>query len=159
MVLLRMLTILILLYALIVGIEDSSVQRATIMFVVYVVSLLVGRKGGGLLALIYAATLMLLINPYAFFGIGFQYSFVVVLFLILLTEKVNRVISRISLIKSTSSILSVIITAQIAAMLVGVLNSLSSNVAVSVLATLCGLHRQRSAAHYHNYSAASDRIS
>ncbi len=80
MVALRQLLIILLLwaYAFLTGLP-SSVVRATLMISVFCVAVAMRKKAFSYNTVCFAAFIMLLYNPFGFFNIGFQLSFVAVL--------------------------------------------------------------------------------
>lgn len=81
--------IIIIIYAFISGLS-VSVIRATIMIGFLVTAKIIHRKNSSLNALFAAATIILLTSPFAVFDIGFQFSFITVLFILLLSNKLSR---------------------------------------------------------------------
>lgn len=75
----------IFLYAFLVG-GDSSVVRATLMGSVAILARQLGRRNAGINALAFVALIMALINPLVLWDVGFQFSFMATLGLILYTE-------------------------------------------------------------------------
>jgi len=133
--LLKGLLVIIIFYSVLVGVGDFSIQRAMIMFTIYTLGLLSGRKGAGIIGVIYSAGIVLCINPLAFLNLGFQYSFVIILSLILFTSRMESFVVKV-LPASLSSALAVIIVAQIGAMVVNLANGMSGSGPVSVLANI-----------------------
>ncbi len=136
--LLKALLIIIIFYSILVGMGDFSIQRAMIMFTIYTLGLLSGRKGTGVIGVIYSAGIILCINPLAFLNLGFQYSFVIILSLILLTNRMESLVIKV-IPKSLASALAVILVAQIGAMIVNITNGLSGSGPVSILANIVWL--------------------
>lgn len=136
--LLKILMLVIIFYSVLVGVGDFSIQRAIIMFVLYLLGLLSGRKGAGLLGVVYSAGIILCINPLAFLNLGFQYSFVIILCLILFASKAERLIKK-ALPKSLSSALGVILVAQMGALAVNIMNGLAGNSTIGILANIVWL--------------------
>lgn len=67
-----------------------SVVRATIMMYIYIFSIFLGRKYDLLSSTSVACSLLLLINPYYLFDMGFQYSFTAVFAIGFTSEIINR---------------------------------------------------------------------
>ena len=78
------------LYVWLTGMSPSTV-RAAVMISFYFIALLLERKHDTMRALGWAAFLILLIDPYSLFQVGFQLSFVSVFFLLLLVKELNFV--------------------------------------------------------------------
>lgn len=68
-----------------------SLLRATVMSSMYLLSDMFGRKGSGGVVLIYALTLLTVLNPYILFDIGFMLSFASTLSLTLFLPCIERV--------------------------------------------------------------------
>ena len=83
------------LFALVTGLHPS-VCRAGIMVSIVEVSRLLGRKYSGTNALGFAALIILAINPFALFQLGFQLSFLAMLGIYLVGQPINR-LSKINL--------------------------------------------------------------
>ncbi|MDH4028003.1 MAG: DNA internalization-related competence protein ComEC/Rec2, partial [Nitrospirota bacterium] len=77
-------------YALVSGMGNPTV-RSLIMVTIYMLSLLLGRKGQWLNSLAIAALVILLWQPGALFEVSFQLSFLAVLFIGLILEKRNSI--------------------------------------------------------------------
>ncbi|MDR2948356.1 MAG: ComEC family competence protein [Prevotella sp.] len=83
--------ILLWIYAFITGLPPSVV-RASAMLSILCISEIFGRNSFSLHALFIAAFLMLLVNPFLLFDIGFQLSFVSVLSILYLQPRASRII-------------------------------------------------------------------
>ncbi|HRZ86438.1 MAG TPA: DNA internalization-related competence protein ComEC/Rec2 [bacterium] len=81
------------LYAAVVG-GDPSVVRAALMVAVVMGGWLIGREGDVVNSLSFAALVMLAIQPFDLFNIGFQLSFVTVLGMVLLTPAAEALFFR-----------------------------------------------------------------
>lgn len=81
------------LYALLAGLRPSIV-RAAAMATAVLSAPIVGREADSLNALGLAATIWLLVAPYAIFEVGFQYSFCAVLFILLFHARLEGVLCR-----------------------------------------------------------------
>ncbi|QQY80450.1 competence protein ComEC [Keratinibaculum paraultunense] len=95
-------------YAYIIG-GPPSVIRANIMFTILFLSKVFWQAYESINALFFALFIMLIINPYWAFSIGFQLSFIATFFILYLTPKIKIIFypSDSQLIKSLKSILSV----------------------------------------------------
>ena len=82
--------VLIVIYAFITGLS-ISVIRATVMIGFVMVARIIHRQNNSLNALFTAALLILLISPNAIYDIGFQFSFLSVLSILLLSDKLTAV--------------------------------------------------------------------
>ena len=85
---------LLMFYAFLTG-GRASVIRATIMASVIISSFILERKTDVFNALSFAALIILLLNPYHLFDVGFQLSFVSVLSIIVLYPKISSFIKRL----------------------------------------------------------------
>lgn len=84
-------TILIIIaFAFLVGMP-ISVTRATIMIIFVLISRIIYRENVSLNALFGTALFIMIINPYAIYDIGFQFSFTSVLLILLLAKKLTLV--------------------------------------------------------------------
>ena len=86
--------VLVIFYALLTG-GRPSVVRATIMSIVFLIGFLVERDTDSLNNLSLAALIILLIDPLSLFDIGFQLSFMCVLWIILFVSKVKAGLTKI----------------------------------------------------------------
>jgi len=83
-------TILLLIgYAFLTG-SRPSVVRATLMMTIFLVGFIVEKEFNGFNALCLAALIILLINPFNCFDIGFQLSFICVLAILYLNSRIRR---------------------------------------------------------------------
>lgn len=100
--------IIIWLYAYIIG-NPSSVLRANIMFSLLLISNLWAKPYDSINNLFFALFILILINPFCIFNIGFQLSFIATFFIIYLTPKFNKIfyLYNSNIIKSLAGILSV----------------------------------------------------
>lgn len=88
------LTIIVLIfYAVLTGLRPPVV-RATIMAVVFLSSFLVEREPDVINSLSFAALLILLFNPLYLFDVGFQLSFISVLFMVIFYQRILSVLLR-----------------------------------------------------------------
>lgn len=81
--------VIITFYAIVVGLRPS-VLRALIMVAVFISARLLGRQNSLLNSLFIAGVLVLLINPYDVYSVGFLFSFIIVFFLITLTPQLGK---------------------------------------------------------------------
>jgi competence protein ComEC len=88
------LTMLLLVFLMILTGSSASVVRATIMCIVFLTGLLLGRPADAYNSLGTAAFFILIINPKDIFDIGFQLSFVAVLSMVYLAPKLMRVVKK-----------------------------------------------------------------
>lgn len=79
---------LIILFSAIVGFP-ISVIRATTMISFVIIAKILRRENNSLNALFFSALLILLINPFTIYDIGFQFSFMSVLLILLLSNKLT----------------------------------------------------------------------
>lgn len=95
-------------YAYIIG-GPPSVLRANIMFSLLLLSELLREPYDSINTLFFALFLMIIINPFWIFGIGFQLSFIATFFIIYLTPKISEIFYPYDskIIKSLAGILSV----------------------------------------------------
>lgn len=100
--------ILIWLYAYIIG-NPPSVIRANIMFTLLLISRIEGEAYDPINTLFFAAFIMLIINPFWAFNIGFQLSFIATFSILYLTPKFRWIFypSNSQWIKSLTAILAV----------------------------------------------------
>jgi len=69
----------------------ASVIRASVMSIVFLISLMIEREGESMNTLGICAFLLLLLNPHHLFDVGFQLSFVCVSSIILFTPRLIRI--------------------------------------------------------------------
>ncbi|MBU1912636.1 MAG: ComEC family competence protein [Candidatus Omnitrophica bacterium] len=81
------LTMLFLVFLMLLTGSSASVVRATVMCIVFLTGILLGRQVDGYNSLGAAALFILIVNPKDIFNIGFQLSFIAVLSMIYLTPK------------------------------------------------------------------------
>ncbi|MBI2577552.1 MAG: ComEC family competence protein [Candidatus Wildermuthbacteria bacterium] len=103
-------TAFIILYVILAGLQPSAV-RAGIMGIVLLFGQHIGRPSVSLRALVYAAALMLLLNPLAWKDIGFQLSFLAVLGIITLSPVFQKYL--LFFPKILQSIISMMLAAQV----------------------------------------------
>lgn len=84
-------------FALFTG-ASPSVVRATLFFTIYAFGYLLKRRTYGVQVLINTAFIMLLINPYWLFDLGFQFSFCAVLSIIKFAPIINKLYTPKSLV-------------------------------------------------------------
>lgn len=82
--------IITILFAFLTGLSHSIV-RATIMIGFVIMSKILYRKNTSINSLLFAALVILIIAPTAIYDIGFQFSFVSVLLILLLESRINTV--------------------------------------------------------------------
>ncbi len=87
-------TMLLLVFLMILTGSSASVVRATIMCIVFLAGLLLGRPADIYNSLGIAAFFILIINPKDIFNIGFQLSFIAVLSMAYLTPKLMQLVKR-----------------------------------------------------------------
>ena len=80
-------------FALLVGIP-TSVVRSAVMISTYALLSLLGRRRASLNALALAALIILMVNPYSLYDIGFQLSFAAVLAIVTIQPLLERFVSR-----------------------------------------------------------------
>lgn len=80
-------------YVLMVGMPPSVV-RAAVMITVYALCSMLGRRRLSLNALSLTAVVMLVVNPYCLWDVGFQMSFVSVFFIFVFYSPIYRLVSR-----------------------------------------------------------------
>ncbi len=90
-----------------------SVIRAGIMLIICNVSKLLGREKGNVNSLMIAAGIIVLLNPYSVFDIGFELSFFATLGILLFCDKIQKAIMSKIKLKYISSLLATTISAQI----------------------------------------------
>lgn len=78
-------------YCLMTG-AGASVLRASLMGFLYLVSIILGRKNAITNALFVAALIMILLNPFALFDVGFQLSFMATYGLVSLAEPLKMLL-------------------------------------------------------------------
>lgn len=105
--------IFLLLYCTICGFA-SSVVRASVMSLCFMLSMLTGEKSDGLSNLGLAGTILILLNPLSVYNIGFQLSFLAVLGIMLLISPLEMLLSKIHLPKVIGSSIAVTISAELA---------------------------------------------
>ena len=105
--------ITIIIYAFVTGLS-VSVIRATIMIGFVIVAKILHRKNTPINALFSSALIILIINPFGIFDIGFQLSFTTVLFILLLTNKIDFFSPKKKMLKYVSSLVVVSIISLIA---------------------------------------------
>ena len=88
------LTMLLLVFLMILTGSSASVVRATIMCVVFLAGLLLGRPVDAYNSLGAAAFFILIINPKDIFDVGFQLSFIAVLSMVYLTPKLMQFVKK-----------------------------------------------------------------
>lgn len=72
----------------------ASVLRASLMGLFYILAKIIGRKSAVTNGLFVAALIMILLNPYSIFDVGFELSFAATLGLILLEEPLRIIFNR-----------------------------------------------------------------
>lgn len=80
-------------FAFIAGLSPS-IQRAALMFTLVEIGLLFNRKNSGINALLISAFILLVFNPKLIYQVGFQLSYLAVLFILLLQPCVRSLISK-----------------------------------------------------------------
>ncbi|MCX5692133.1 MAG: ComEC/Rec2 family competence protein, partial [Candidatus Omnitrophica bacterium] len=88
------LTMLLLVFLMILTGSSASVVRATIMCIVFLAGLLLGRPVDAYNSLGAAAFFILIINPKDIFDVGFQLSFIAVLSMVYLAPKLMHVVKK-----------------------------------------------------------------
>ena len=88
------LTMLFLVFLMLLAGSSASVVRATVMCIVFLTGILLGREVDGYNSLGTAALFILIVNPKNIFDIGFQLSFIAVLSMIYLTPKLTLFIKK-----------------------------------------------------------------
>ncbi|MGN1258701.1 MAG: ComEC/Rec2 family competence protein [Christensenellales bacterium] len=83
---------------------SPSVVRASVMAIISMYALVRGRQYDGLNALCLSAIILLFINPFTLFDVGFQLSFACVFSLFCLTGKLNFLFSKVMPLKLSSSL-------------------------------------------------------
>ncbi len=81
--------IFIIIYAIITG-SQPSVIRASIMAVVILIGILLQRESDIYNSVSFAALIILMLNPRAIFDVGFQLSFLSVISIVWMTEKIEK---------------------------------------------------------------------
>lgn len=102
--------ILLIIYAIITGLS-ISVVRATLIALVCGVGYCLRRKISPINLLAFVAFILVLFNPLCLFDIGFQLSFMAVLFIILFANKINPVSQRNAIAYSIVSMITVTLSA------------------------------------------------
>ena len=90
------LIIMLAIYTLIVGFTPSIV-RAVVMAVLALAGELLFYNSRPLSNLCIAAIVVLLMNPFLLYSIGFQFSFIATLFIILFTDKLTKILEKLGL--------------------------------------------------------------
>ena len=88
------LTMLFLVFLMMLTGSNASVVRATVMCIVFLTGILLGRQVDGYNSLGSAALFILVANPKDIFNVGFQLSFIAVLSMIYLTPKLMLVVKK-----------------------------------------------------------------
>lgn len=114
---------------------EPSVQRAAVMAVVILIGQLLRRDADVMTSISFAALLLLVVNPYNLFNIGFQLSFAATISLILFYKRIKELIKNKCLPRPIIDALAVTIAAQIGVLPITVyyFNNLSL---VSILSNL-----------------------
>ncbi len=89
-----MITMLLLVFLMLLTGSSASVVRATIMCIVFLTGILLGRPVGAYNSLGASALFILVINPKDVFDIGFQLSFIAVLSMVYLTPKLTWLVKK-----------------------------------------------------------------
>lgn len=105
----------IILFSAIVGFP-ISVIRATTMISFVIIAKILQRENNSLNALFFSALLILLINPFAIYDIGFQFSFISVLLILLLSNRLKFINPKQELLYYFISLLVITITTSIGTM-------------------------------------------
>ena len=93
---------------------SPSIVRADILITMFLILGLMKRKPRSIHALIYLAAILLIIDPYTMFDIGFQLSYLATLAILIWTPRINNKLEDISYIPSYfKEIISVTIAVQI----------------------------------------------
>ncbi len=87
-------TMLFLVFLMLLTGSSASVVRATVMCIVFLTGILLGRQVDGYNSLGAAALFILTVNPKDIFNIGFQLSFIAVLSMIYLTPKLMLLVKK-----------------------------------------------------------------
>lgn len=90
----EIITILILMFFIVLADFTPSVERACIMAILAIIGKLICRRSDILNNLAISAIIILINNPYSIFNIGFQLSFLGVFGIVLLNEKLNKVMAK-----------------------------------------------------------------
>lgn len=106
---------LIILFSAIVGFP-ISVIRATTMISFVIIAKILRRENNSLNALFFSALLILLINPFAIYDIGFQFSFISVLLILLVSTRLKFINPKQELLYYFISLLVITITTSIGTM-------------------------------------------
>lgn len=112
----------------------TSATRAVIMSMILMYGTARGRKSDGLSALAFAGCVILLINPYEFYNVGFQLSFMVVFGLFGVAPKINNLLGQV-LPTWLSGSLAVAISSQIVSTPI-ILHYFNSTSLISVIVNL-----------------------
>lgn len=102
-------------FAFIVGLP-VSVVRATIMIGFVLISRIIRRENSSINALFASALVILIANPFAIYDVGFQFSFVSVLFILLLSRKLFFVSPKREILYYVSSLVIISIVTMIGTM-------------------------------------------
>jgi len=105
-------SIIMILYVLLIGAPPSAV-RALIMGMFLVFSELLGRPGNGARFLVFAASIMIFLNPQIVWSIGFQLSFSAVLGIIFLSPIFERAFERFPNPLHIQTLISISLAAQV----------------------------------------------
>ena len=101
-------------YALITGLTPS-VSRASLMFGLVLVGNIINRQTNTLNTLCFAALVLLIVDPYSLYNLGFQFSFLAVIGIVCFTPFFQSIIaSQNYMLKKIGTLCSVSISAQIA---------------------------------------------
>jgi len=130
-------------FAYISGLTSATV-RAAVMLTIYLAGKALGRRADKYNTLCCAAFMMLVYNPYYLFDIGFQLSYVAVLFILYLYPRINRLLEiRNPVVAAPWNVLSITVAAQIGTIFLcffyfGRCSAifLFTNVAISLIATV-----------------------
>ena len=76
------------LYILLLSYQPSS-RRAFISYVIVGLFFIIGNKSGVLTSISYSAVILMFINPYSIFNLGFQFSYLATLGIILFNREIN----------------------------------------------------------------------
>ena len=106
-------SIIITLCAMIVTGFGFSVIRAGIMLIIYNAAKLLGREKSSINSLMVAAGIIVILNPYSVFDIGFEFSFFATLGILLFSEILNKFLVSKLKFKYLCSLVSTTVCAQI----------------------------------------------
>lgn len=112
----------------------TSATRAVIMSMVLMYGTARGRKSDGVSALAFAGCVILLVNPYEFYNVGFQLSFMVVFGLFGVAPKINNFLGKV-LPNWLAGSLSVAISSQLVSTPI-ILHYFNSTSLISVIVNL-----------------------